>query len=85
MNLFIYCRAAQVVLIIFAVSIFISYALQAYVPISILWGTYLIQKYENSDRKLLFEFATRLAVVIFTCKFIFLICANSINFSLGFR
>lgn len=63
-----YNRIAQAVKIIFAIATFISYGLQGYVPVSIIWGTYLSKKYEHSDRKLCMEFTTRILIVIATCK-----------------
>lgn len=62
------CRVAQCVKIIFAVATFISYGLQGYVPVAIIWGTYLSKRFENSNKKLYWEFLTRVSIVLVTCK-----------------
>lgn len=59
---------AQSVKIIFAVATFISYGLQGYVPVAIIWGTYLSKKFEHSDKKLHWELLVRILIVIATCK-----------------
>lgn len=74
---------SQSIKIIFAVAIFISYGLQCYVPVEIIWNTYLVQRLENSEKKLLWEFVTRIGVVIATCKIerIFINFWFQLNFS----
>uniref|UniRef100_A0A1B6FW34 Amino acid transporter transmembrane domain-containing protein n=1 Tax=Cuerna arida TaxID=1464854 RepID=A0A1B6FW34_9HEMI len=57
---------AQCVKIAFAIAIFISYALQAYVPIEIIWNTYLKAKLDQSNKKLLIEYVMRTVIVIMT-------------------
>ncbi|KAL1117150.1 hypothetical protein AAG570_004477 [Ranatra chinensis] len=57
---------AHSVNIIFAIAIFISYALQCYVPVEIIWNTYMKQKLENSNKKLLIEYLMRTGVVLLT-------------------
>uniref|UniRef100_A0A1B0D729 Amino acid transporter transmembrane domain-containing protein n=1 Tax=Phlebotomus papatasi TaxID=29031 RepID=A0A1B0D729_PHLPP len=57
---------AQAITIIFAVAIFISYGLQCYVPVEIIWNQYLLKRFENSPKKLMWEFITRIVVVIIT-------------------
>lgn len=54
--------------IAFAIAIYISYALQAYVPIEIIWNTYLKTKLEQSNKKLLIEYIMRTVIVIITCE-----------------
>lgn len=61
---------AQSVKIIFALATFISYGLQGYVPVAIIWGTYLSKRFENSNRKLQWELLVRILIVIATCKLI---------------
>lgn len=61
-------RLAQCVKIAFAIAIFFSYALQAYVPIEIIWKTYLKSKLEHSNKKLLIEYVMRTIIVIVTCE-----------------
>lgn len=45
---------------------FISYALQGYVPITIVWGTYLRKRWENSEHEIYYEFAVRILFVLIT-------------------
>lgn len=66
-DLFIH-RLSQSIKVIFAVAIFISYGLQCYVPVEIIWNTYLVHRLQDSDKKLQWEFVTRIGVVIATCK-----------------
>lgn len=54
--------------IIFALATFISYGLQGYVPVAIIWGTYLSKRFENSPKKLHWELLCRICIVIATCK-----------------
>ncbi|CAH0392445.1 unnamed protein product [Bemisia tabaci] len=56
---------AQSVKLIFAVAIFITYALQAYVPVDIIWRTYMKQ-YHSHKNKMLIEYILRTAVVLIT-------------------
>jgi len=57
---------AQSIKIMFAIAIFITYALQAYVPVEILWTTYLDHRIQN--RKILWEYVCRTFVTLVTCK-----------------
>lgn len=72
--LFIYTmlcfRLAQSVKLIFAVAIFITYALQCYVPVEIVWNQYLRKYMEDSKSKLLVEYVLRTVIVIITCKYL---------------
>ncbi|XP_011864105.1 PREDICTED: proton-coupled amino acid transporter 1-like isoform X2 [Vollenhovia emeryi] len=62
---------AQSIKIMFAIAIFITYALQAYVPVEILWTTYLDHRIQN--RKLLWEYVCRTVVTLVTlCRIRFL-------------
>lgn len=65
-------RLSQAVQIIFAIAVFISYGLQGYVPVEIIWKTYLREKLEGSSSgKLTFyEYLTRVVVAIFICKMV---------------
>ncbi|XP_050540823.1 proton-coupled amino acid transporter-like protein CG1139 isoform X2 [Daktulosphaira vitifoliae] len=56
---------AQTVKLIFAVAIFITYALQAYVPVEILWNTYMKQRIENVNKQKM-EYLLRIGVVLVT-------------------
>ncbi|XP_018355306.1 PREDICTED: proton-coupled amino acid transporter-like protein CG1139 [Trachymyrmex septentrionalis] len=55
---------AQSIKIMFAIAIFITYALQAYVPVEILWSTYLDHRIQN--RKILWEYVCRTFVTLVT-------------------
>ncbi|XP_018300333.1 proton-coupled amino acid transporter-like protein CG1139 [Mycetomoellerius zeteki] len=55
---------AQSIKIMFAIAIFITYALQAYVPVEILWTTYLDHRIQN--RKILWEYVCRTFVTLVT-------------------
>lgn len=50
----------------FAVAIFISYGLQCYVPVEIVWNTYVLHRIEDSTRKTLWEFGLRISLVLIT-------------------
>jgi proton-coupled amino acid transporter len=54
----------------FAVAIFITYALQCYVPLEIVWNTYIKDRMANDSgrKKLLVEYIMRTCTVIGTCK-----------------
>ncbi|KAH0948889.1 hypothetical protein HN011_005914 [Eciton burchellii] len=55
---------AQSIKIMFAIAIFITYALQAYVPVEIIWNTYLDHRIQN--RKILWEYVCRTLVTLAT-------------------
>ncbi|KAG7209495.1 hypothetical protein KM043_015580 [Ampulex compressa] len=55
---------AQSIKIMFAIAILITYALQAYVPVEILWNTYLEHRVHSS--KLFWEYVCRTAVTLVT-------------------
>ncbi|XP_025408091.1 proton-coupled amino acid transporter-like protein CG1139 [Sipha flava] len=56
---------AQSVKIIFAFAIFITYALQAYVPVEIIWNTYMKERLQNWNKTTM-EYLLRISVVIVT-------------------
>lgn len=68
-NAFFFCyySMAQSIKIMFAIAIFITYALQAYVPVEIMWKTYLDRRIPS--RKLLWEYVCRTAVTLATCEY----------------
>jgi Transmembrane amino acid transporter protein. len=68
--LYSFFSLAQSVNAIFAVAIFISYGLQCYVPVEIIWSRYLKQHLENATpgKKLLVEYIMRVSVVLVTCE-----------------
>ncbi|EFN74142.1 Proton-coupled amino acid transporter 1 [Camponotus floridanus] len=55
---------SQSIKIMFAIAIFITYALQAYVPVEIIWNTYLNPRIKN--RKILWEYVCRTGVTLAT-------------------
>lgn len=59
---------AQSIKIMFAFAIFITYALQGYVPVEIIWNTYLDHRIEK--RKVFWEYVCRTLVTLVTCKLI---------------
>lgn len=61
---------SQSIRVLFAIAIFISYGLQCYVPVDIIWNVYLADKYKDSGKKqLVYEMLVRIVVVITTCKY----------------
>lgn len=73
-------RLAQVVKLTFAFTIFITYALQAYVPVDIVWNTYLKKKVKKWD-KVIMEYVIRIFIVLLTCEYIINISSSSFSFS----
>lgn len=57
---------AQVIKVLYAVAIFITYGLQCYVAIDITWNEYLSKRFEMNKRKPFFEYITRTVVVLIT-------------------
>ncbi|XP_077301655.1 proton-coupled amino acid transporter-like protein acs [Arctopsyche grandis] len=57
---------SQVVKVIFAIAIFISYGLQCYVPVELIWNTYIKKRVEGSEYKLVYEYILRVALVLAT-------------------
>ncbi|XP_047364314.1 proton-coupled amino acid transporter-like protein CG1139 [Vespa velutina] len=55
---------AQSINIMFAIAIFITYALQGYVPVEIIWKTYLDQRIQN--HKIFWEYVCRTLVTLVT-------------------
>lgn len=63
---FFHFSTAKVVQGIFTLATFISYGLQCYVPVEIIWGNYLSKRFNG---QLKWEFAVRITIVLITCKF----------------
>lgn len=57
---------SRTIRVLFAVAIFISYGLQCYVPVDIIWNVYLVKKYKDSNNKFVYEMLVRIVVVIVT-------------------
>ncbi|KAK9891999.1 hypothetical protein WA026_017480 [Henosepilachna vigintioctopunctata] len=57
---------AKSIRILYSVAIFISYGLQGYVPVEIMWKTYILKHLEGSNRLMLWEYVLRVVSVILT-------------------
>lgn len=65
----VFFSLAQSVRLMMAVAIFLSYGLQFYVPMNIIWP--LIRPYLQSERAQLFgDYLVRTCLVVLTCKFL---------------
>lgn len=62
------CSKTKVIQIVYSVSIGISYALQCYVAVEIIWGNHLSKRNFLSKCPTLSEYAVRLAIVLLTCE-----------------
>ncbi|KAK3932263.1 Proton-coupled amino acid transporter-like protein [Frankliniella fusca] len=58
--------ASQICKLVFAVAIFITYALQCYVPLDVLWEQRLKKRLEKNSHLLLWEYVARTVLVLFT-------------------
>lgn len=68
---FVY-RLAQSVRICMALAIFLSYGLQFYVPVNIMWPTLSRYMSTDNDTKVYGEYLFRVVLVLFTCKWNYL-------------
>ena len=59
---------AQVVQIMMATAIFLTYPLQCYVAVDILWTTYLSPRVDNKKYRVASEFGIRIGIVLLTCE-----------------
>ncbi|XP_017767789.1 PREDICTED: proton-coupled amino acid transporter-like protein CG1139 [Nicrophorus vespilloides] len=57
---------AKVVNILYSLAIFISYGLQGYVPVKIMWDTYIFKHLQDSNHQLAWEYVLRVLAVIIT-------------------
>ncbi|XP_044254420.1 proton-coupled amino acid transporter-like protein CG1139 [Tribolium madens] len=57
---------AQAISILYSIAIFISYGLQGYVPVAIIWNTYIVKRLEGSSHLLAWEYLLRFVCVIVT-------------------
>lgn len=65
--MFVYCSMAQSVRGIMAIAIFMSYCLQFYVPMNIVWP--MLKPRLLTERSLVIgENVLRISLVLFTCK-----------------
>lgn len=62
------CRKTKVIQMVYSVSIGLSYALQCYVAVEIIWGNHLSKSNLFSKYPTLGEYAVRLAIVLLTCE-----------------
>ncbi|KAI8121391.1 Proton-coupled amino acid transporter-like protein [Lucilia cuprina] len=58
---------AQVTKIMFAITTWISYALQGYVTADIIWHKYLSKRVKDTSKHVLFELLIRAGIVLLTC------------------
>lgn len=65
----IFFSLAQSVRLMMALAIFLSYGLQFYVPMNIIWP--LVRPYLHSERAQMFgDYLIRTCLVVFTCEFL---------------
>ncbi|XP_037938181.1 proton-coupled amino acid transporter-like protein CG1139 [Teleopsis dalmanni] len=57
---------AQITKILFAITTWISYALQGYVTANIIWNKYLQKRIKDTNKHVLFELLVRAAIVLLT-------------------
>lgn len=57
---------AQCINILYSIAIFISFGLQGYVPVQIIWSDYLVKHLEDSNKKMFWEYILRFAIVLLT-------------------
>ncbi|CAG9816183.1 unnamed protein product [Phaedon cochleariae] len=57
---------AKVIRIMYSIAIYISYGLQGYVPVQIIWSNYMAKSLDNSSRKSLYEYMLRIGCVVLT-------------------
>lgn len=56
----------KIVSILYSVAIYISYGLQGYVPVKIMWDTYIYKHIKDGDHVLLWEYVLRCCIVVIT-------------------
>jgi proton-coupled amino acid transporter len=57
---------SQAINLLYSLAIFISYGLQGYVPVAIIWNTYVVKRLEGSTHLIAWEYLLRFACVIVT-------------------
>ena len=60
----IYFRVANIVKLIFAFAIYITYALQCYVPVDLIWTYYMKDHFSKWRNTLVIEYVLRIVCVI---------------------
>lgn len=55
--------------VVFAFAIFISYGLQCYVPVHIIWKDYVSEKIQNSENSGRYQLLLRLVITFVTCEY----------------
>ncbi|KAF4517852.1 hypothetical protein B566_EDAN011777 [Ephemera danica] len=70
---------AQVVKIMFAIAIFITFALQCYVPVEIIWTNYLKNRYEKNPRKIYIELLVRTCIVLLFISLFGALCLSALG------
>lgn len=61
-----FSRIPEITRILFVFAVFISYALQCYVPISIIWENYVSEKIRSSESSTRYQLLLRLVTTVFT-------------------
>lgn len=68
-QMFIYPNSlSQIIQVAFSIAVFITYGLQAYVAMEILWGSWLSNLFKKRRNQLIAEFSIRFGIVLLTCK-----------------
>ena len=62
----LFLRLAESTRLLFAFAVFISYALQCYVPLTIIWDNYTSASIKNSNHSTKYQLLLRVVVTIFT-------------------
>ncbi|XP_030746004.1 proton-coupled amino acid transporter-like protein CG1139 isoform X2 [Sitophilus oryzae] len=59
---------AQIIIISYSIAIYISYGLQGYVPVQIVWTNYIVKRLDNTSEKMktCYEYLLRIACVVIT-------------------
>lgn len=63
-------RAVKLVRVLYAIAVYISYGLQCYPSVEILWNTYIYDRIKDSNHLLFWEYVLRVAAVLVTCKYL---------------
>ena len=65
-DFFILFSLPEITRVIFSAAVFISYALQCYVPISIIWENYVSEKIRTSETSTRYQYVLRFVTTVFT-------------------
>ncbi|CAH1970299.1 unnamed protein product [Acanthoscelides obtectus] len=59
-------KLAHATKILYSIAIYISFGLQGYVPVKILWDNYIVKKLKSDSKNMLYEYMLRFGCVILT-------------------